>query len=396
MLAQAMVRLGGVLGEVQVSMRKLVDGARQGDFDVQVDPGGLLGEWRTLVESGNALIEAVKAPMNEARDVMAQAADKKLDAVTSTDYDGLFGDLGESLDKLMGQLRSDFGEVGEGAESISLAASQVGETNTSLAQANQEMAHAFSEIRHRSDQVAEDAASTVTRTADVATAAASARERAREGRQHMDSLSAAVGRIQEAAQATAAIVSSIDEIAFQTNLLALNAAVEAARAGESGRGFAVVAEEVRSLARRSAEAARESAARIKVSVREAGLGVQLNETVVQDLNLIETQVAEVSASIAHIEESASSQRLELDGITRTLGDLEHVVHDNASASEEVSSAAEELAGRAAGLSTLVATYELGDGGGRSGGLPVATRPTALPDRYEDHDDAFDFFGDSVA
>ena len=196
--------------------------------------------------------------------------------------------------------------------------------------------------------------------------------RVAEGRASMGRLSTAIDNIKSSSDQTARIVKTIDEIAFQTNLLALNAAVEAARAGDAGRGFAVVAEEVRSLAIRSAEAARVTAALIEGSVTNAQDGVVYNAEVLAKLGEIDAEVHRVVAIVAEIAASGEQQRDGVQQISSAVEQLNNVTQQVAANAEESASASEELAGQAVMLAEMVGTFRL-ESGGRSKGLTV--KPT---------------------
>jgi methyl-accepting chemotaxis protein len=184
----------------------------------------------------------------------------------------------------------------------------------------------------------------------------------------MQRLSEAMEKIKASSDSTAKIVKTIDEIAFQTNLLALNAAVEAARAGDAGKGFAVVAEEVRNLAMRSAEAAKNTANMIEESVRNAEGGVALNLEVLAKLQEINGQANKVGEMMAQISSGSEQQQSGIDQITTAMEQMNQLTQQNAASSEESASAAEELSGQAEELRTMVAQFKL------SQGQKGATRP----------------------
>jgi methyl-accepting chemotaxis protein len=153
-------------------------------------------------------------------------------------------------------------------------------------------------------------------------------------------------------------VRTIDEIAFQTNLLALNAAVEAARAGDAGKGFAVVAEEVRSLAQRSAEAARNTSRLIEESVKNAESGVELNGAVLKQLGEIAGQVNRVGAVMGEIAAASEQQSDGVSQINSAVEQMNGVTQGVASNSEQSAASAEELSGQAERMRELVTTFRL--------------------------------------
>ncbi len=180
-------------------------------------------------------------------------------------------------------------------------------------------------------------------------------------------MNAVLAQMKQSADATARIVRTIEEIAFQTNLLALNAAVEAARAGDSGRGFAVVAEEVRSLARRSAEAAKQTADLIQASVTNAGESSLVSEDVARVLGTINTRVGDVRAVMGEIVVASDTQRSGVEQLAQAVEHLNGAVQTTAASSEESASTASELAGQAAAMRQLVGTFTLG---GRASARPL--------------------------
>jgi len=164
--------------------------------------------------------------------------------------------------------------------------------------------------------------------------------------------------IQDSSRRIADIISVIDGIAFQTNILALNAAVEAARAGEQGRGFAVVASEVRSLAQRSANAAKEIKSLITDSVEKVEIGNQQVNSAGQTIQEVVLQVRKVNDLIAEITSSSTEQSTGIGQINQAVGQLDQATQQNAALVEETSAAAESLRNQANGLSRAVSVFRV--------------------------------------
>jgi methyl-accepting chemotaxis protein len=186
----------------------------------------------------------------------------------------------------------------------------------------------------------------------------------------MKRLSDAIGKIKASSDNTAKILKTIDDIAFQTNLLALNAAVEAARAGDAGKGFAVVAEEVRNLAMRSAEAAKNTANLIEASLQNAEGGVAINQEVSKNLMDINGQVNKVSEIIAEIASASEQQEQGVSQISTAVEQMNQVTQQTAANSEETASGAEELSAQAEEMNSMVSTFQLSTAG------PSGVRGTA--------------------
>jgi methyl-accepting chemotaxis protein len=158
----------------------------------------------------------------------------------------------------------------------------------------------------------------------------------------MRAMNAAMEAIKTSSDDIAKIIKTIDEIAFQTNILALNAAVEAARAGEAGTGFAVVAEEVRSLAHRSAQAAKETAAKIESAIAKTGQGVDLSQKVTATLNEIVAKARQVDELAAQVAGASGEQARGIKQIDTAVGQMNQITQDNAASAEESAAAAQEL------------------------------------------------------
>ena len=241
-----------------------------------------------------------------------------------------------------------------GARQVTSASGQVASASQQLAQGASEQASSLEET----SASLEEMASMTNQNADNANmanvVAKQATELAGTGVESMKRMQEAIDRIKNSSSETAKIIKTIDEIAFQTNLLALNAAVEAARAGEAGKGFAVVAEEVRNLARRSAEAAKTTADLIEGSQKNADAGVQVTAEVAKNLSGIKENVGKVAALIAEIAAASKEQSQGIGQVTSAVSEMDKVVQQNAANAEESASAAEELSSQAEEVNTMVA------------------------------------------
>ena len=244
-------------------------------------------------------------------------------------------------------------ELNSSSEQTASAAGHVSSASQSLAEGASEQAASIEET----SSSLEELSSMTQRNAENAQKANSlsklAREAAERGATDMQAMSTAMEAIKTSSDDVAKIIKTIDEIAFQTNILALNAAVEAARAGEAGMGFAVVADEVRNLAQRSAEAAKETSAKIEGAIHNTGQGVALTGKVSQTLADIVSRAREVDELAAEV---ASASREQTQGITQiniAVGQMDKVTQANAATAEESAAAAEEMNAQAETMNASV-------------------------------------------
>ena len=207
----------------------------------------------------------------------------------------------------------------------------------------------------------------------TSTEASGAAEHSKEA---MERMGDAIRKIKQSSDETAKIIKTIDEIAMQTNLLALNAAVEAARAGEAGRGFAVVAEEVRNLAQRSAEAAKNTAYLIEGSQKNADEGVNASVEMEKIIEQIIVSVQKVTNLILEVSTASQEQSQGIDQVNTAVAQMDTVTQGNAASAEESASASEELASQAQNLNAMVvdlANIVGTSSSGSSGRVKIATR-----------------------
>jgi len=236
---------------------------------------------------------------------------------------------------------------------VTSASGQVASASQSLAQGASEQASSLEETSASLEEIASMTRQNVDNISQANTVATQASELASTGVESMKKMIEAIDKIKASAVETAKIIKTIDEIAFQTNLLALNAAVEAARAGEAGKGFAVVAEEVRNLARRSAEAAKNTADLIEGSQKNADAGVTVTAEVAKNLADIKDNAGKVATLIAEIAAASKEQSQGIDQVNTTVSEMDKVVQQNAANAEESASASEELSSQAEELNEMV-------------------------------------------
>jgi methyl-accepting chemotaxis protein len=316
-MAEAINLLLGTVAEMFGNVQHVIQAATQGDLTGRVEAGTRTGDLRTMSEAVNTLLASVAGIVNSVK--------------------------GAST------------EVLRGAEEIS-------QGNLNLSKRTEQQSSSLEETASSMEEMT----STVKQNADNAgqanQLAAAARDQAEKGGAVVGRAVTAMARINEASRKISDIIGVIDEIAFQTNLLALNAAVEAARAGEQGRGFAVVATEVRSLAGRSATAAKEIKELIQDSVKKVEDGSTLVTQSGQTLDQIVTSVKKVSDIIAEIAAASREQSAGIEQVNQAVMQMDEMTQQNAALVEQATAASQSMAEQARALTELMQKYNSGDSG----------------------------------
>ncbi|MEM7807420.1 MAG: methyl-accepting chemotaxis protein [Planctomycetota bacterium] len=243
---------------------------------------------------------------------------------------------------ITGQLRVAAVSLTTASEQTASASSEIASGSQALAQGASEQAASLEETSSSLEQMSSMTRRNADSAKEAERLAGTARTSADRGGQSMDKMNQAIERIRTSADETAKIIKTIDEIAFQTNLLALNAAVEAARAGEAGKGFAVVAEEVRTLAMRSAEAAKETSRMIEQSVEASHDGESTATEVASTLTEINENVAKAGSLIEEIAAASQEQAQGIEQVSRAVQQMDQVTQQNAANAEESAAASQEL------------------------------------------------------
>ncbi len=240
-----------------------------------------------------------------------------------------------------------------GSAQVASAADQVSQSSQSMAEGAGEQAASLEETTASMQEMGAATQENAKNISETSTLAETVTNNANSGRQAMGRMKEAIDQIKDSSDETAKIIKGIDEIAFQTNLLALNAAVEAARAGDAGKGFAVVAEEVRNLAQRSAEAARNTSQLIADSQQHAEHGVIVCSEVGSSLDEIGSGIEKVQGLVAQVNDASGEQAIGVSEVNKALEQIDQVTQGNAASAEETASASEELSAQARDMNEMV-------------------------------------------
>ncbi|AUT65767.1 methyl-accepting chemotaxis protein [Paraburkholderia terrae] len=295
-----------------------------------------------------------------AQDIAAQIAQGNLAVkvdLTNSDPDSLMG----SLDTMRARLTSIVADIKKSAESISVAASEIAQGNTDLSQRTEEQAASLEETAASMEELTSTVRQNTENARQGSTLASNASQTATTGGDVVRKVVATMDDISSSSSRVSEIISVIEGIAFQTNILALNAAVEAARAGEEGRGFAVVAGEVRTLAQRSAAAAKEIKALIETSAAHVSTGSTLVHDAGETMNDVVRSVKRVTDIMSEIAAASTEQSTGIEQVNTAVAQMDQVTQQNAALVEQATAAAQAMADQAASLKAAVAMFRL-DGG----------------------------------
>jgi methyl-accepting chemotaxis protein len=302
--------------------------------------------------------QSITAPLREAAAVAQAIAGGDLTQPIHQQGSDETAALLASLQRMQDSLRSVVGQVHESSQSIQIASTEVASGNADLSQRTEQAASSLQQTASSMEQLTGNVRQSAEAAAQAKQLATSAASVAQRGGAVVAQVVSTMEQINSSSRRIGDIIGTIDGIAFQTNILALNAAVEAARAGEQGRGFAVVAGEVRSLAQRSAEAAREIKALIGASVERVQAGSVLVASAGSTMQEIVSSVQRVTDIVAEISAAAGEQSSGIGQVNGAVTQLDQMTQQNAALVEQSAAAAESLKEQAVRLGGLVGTFRL--------------------------------------
>ncbi|MDR1754812.1 MAG: methyl-accepting chemotaxis protein [Eubacterium sp.] len=322
-------------------------------------------EWANcdrLSQSGDEIGQTMKAFTQMMRKFVyyGETVEKVSERDLTIDVDtlGSSDTFGSAAKNMVDSLNDMLGEVNSSTSQVSGAAKQIADAAQTLAQGSTEQAATVEQLSSSITLIADKTKTNSKMTDQAAVLANTIKGNAEKGSRQMDEMMKAVEEITNASSQIEKVIKVIDDIAFQTNILALNAAVEAARAGAAGKGFAVVAEEVRNLASKSAEAAKNTGGLIENSIEKANLGLNIATETSASLKEIVTGINESAEIMAQIAQLSDEQASAVAEVNTGIDQVAQVVQQNSATAQESAAAAEEMSSQATVLENLIAQFKL--------------------------------------
>ena len=400
---QALKNIQLTLKSISGEINRLINAALNGDLEYKIDSKNYNGEWKESIDGLNRFMDGIVSPIKETQNALNQfsmgnfnhritneykgefnnikqtvnytaetigsyifeisnilneMANKNFDVSIDREYLGDFKAIQQSVNLIIENLNVLTKDIISSAEQVSAGSRQISESSISLAEGATEQAESVEKLNNIIRTISKQTKENTEGSNKANQLAIETKENASKGNEQMSNMLVAMEDINTASSSISNIIKVIDDIAFQTNILALNAAVEAARAGEHGKGFAVVAEEVRSLAGRSQQAAKETTELIESSVQKVEEGSKIaNQTADALLNIVK-QIESISELVESCAKSSVNQEKAIYEVTEAIGQISTVTQNNTATSEESAAAAEELASQAEVFYASVADFKL--------------------------------------
>ncbi len=335
----------------------------EGDLETPMPKIANRDETGVLVRSTETLVEGLRIVINDISYLLNEMAHQNLDVHTKHEevYVGSFQNILHSMRNMRIELNGAMRQVNHSAEEVANASSHLSASAQMLSQGTTEQASSVQELAAKISMISEEVKNTASGALNVRSQTHQTGEKVFLCNQKMQNLVEAMKKIQARSEEIEKILKTIDDIAFQTNILSLNAAVEAARAGSAGAGFAVVAEEVRSLAGKSAEAAKNTSNLIANSTEAVHMGTEIAQNTADVLLGVVDSIQSVADAIDHIAIISNEQSKSVEQVSEGINQISVVVQSNSATAEEGAAASEQLSAEAACLKGLVDQFTLASG-----------------------------------
>ena len=346
-----------------VNLDRLASGDLYCDMEVakpDADTQKLYELFKSVSDNMHRTVDTLRTYIAETTEVLGAMSEGDLTVSIDSEFHGDFARLKQSINSIASSLSDILSEINVAAEQVSAGTTQVSEGSQEISQGATEQAASIEELSATVTEIAEQTKKNAVSAGEANKLTLSAKDDAAKGSARMEEMQGAMTEINEASENISKIIKVIDDIAFQTNILALNAAVEAARAGTHGKGFAVVAEEVRNLAARSANAAKETTALIEGSVKKTEAGTQIADETARALGNIVSGVEQAAQLVGEIAAASETQAGAIAQVNGGIDQVNQVVQTNSATSEETAASAEELSSQAELLKEMVGRFTLRD------------------------------------
>ncbi|WP_303749785.1 methyl-accepting chemotaxis protein [Stenotrophomonas pigmentata] len=364
--------------QVEKEVARIMEAAAAGDLSGRIGTADKDGFFLQLAEQINSLLDANASSLEQISALLSALSRGDLTVRMHGEYQGVFATMRDDANATAEQLTGIVGRIKQSSVSINSSASEIAAGNNDLSRRTEQQAANLEETAASMEELT----STVRQNAESARQAnqlaIGAASVASQGGEVVSQVVTTMTQIEQSSRKIAEIISVIDGIAFQTNILALNAAVEAARAGEQGRGFAVVASEVRTLAQRSAGAAKEIKGLIDDSVGKVADGSALVRKAGTTMGEIVASVQRVTDIMAEISAASQEQSAGIEQVNQTIVQMDETTQQNAALVEEATASARSMEEQAAHLANVVSVFQLEEGAAVTSSAASAREPAPRP------------------